>query len=45
MCRLMAPLTPFFTEYMYQFLRTYHPDFSNADAAENAVGHAVRPAA
>ena len=41
MACLMAPLTPFFTEYMYQHLRTFHPDFANADAAENAMGRAA----
>ncbi|EQC39640.1 isoleucyl-tRNA synthetase [Saprolegnia diclina VS20] len=25
LCKLMAPFTPFFTEYMYQFLKLYHP--------------------
>ncbi|RHY02101.1 hypothetical protein DYB36_005671 [Aphanomyces astaci] len=25
LCKLMAPFTPFLTEYMYQFLKLYHP--------------------
>ena len=45
MCGLMAPLTPFFTEFIYQHLRVYHPDYTNADAAEDAVGRAVSAAA
>ena len=25
LCRVMAPFTPFFTEYLYQNLRRIHP--------------------
>lgn len=38
--RLMAPFTPFFTEYLYQRLRQLHPDCDNVDAAPDAVGRA-----
>ena len=39
--RVMAPFTPFFTENLYQGLRTLHPDVNNAAAAEDAVGRAL----
>ncbi|DBA03205.1 TPA: hypothetical protein N0F65_003925 [Lagenidium giganteum] len=29
LAKLMAPFTPFFSEYMYQFLRQFHPDVVN----------------
>jgi isoleucyl-tRNA synthetase len=36
---LMAPFTPFFAEYMYQFLRQFHPNFvQNTDLPEDADG-------
>ncbi|CAM9647794.1 unnamed protein product, partial [Discosporangium mesarthrocarpum] len=37
---LMAPLTPFFTEYTYQHLRKCHPNYNNPDVAEDAMGRA-----
>jgi isoleucyl-tRNA synthetase len=37
---LMAPLTPFFTEWMYQRLRLMHPDVKSATAAVDAIGRA-----
>ncbi|TMW55138.1 hypothetical protein Poli38472_013900 [Pythium oligandrum] len=38
--KLMAPFTPFFAEYMYQFLRQFHPNVVNnvAGLAEDADG-------
>ncbi|CAI5735104.1 unnamed protein product [Hyaloperonospora brassicae] len=39
--KIMAPFTPFFTEYMYQFLRQFHPnavDGGRTDLAEDADG-------
>lgn len=38
--KLMAPFTPFFAEYMYQFLRQFHPSVVNkvAGLAEDADG-------
>ncbi|UIZ24324.1 hypothetical protein KXD40_008443 [Peronospora effusa] len=41
LAKLMAPFTPFFTEYMYQFLRQFHPNVVNGagkDLAEDADG-------
>ncbi|CAH0517604.1 unnamed protein product [Peronospora belbahrii] len=46
LAKLMAPFTPFFTEYMYQFLRQFHPNVVNGadkDLAEDADG--VSPSA
>mmetsp|Transcript_24348 Transcript_24348/g.35710 ORF Transcript_24348/g.35710 Transcript_24348/m.35710 type:complete len:1186 (+) Transcript_24348:56-3613(+) len=31
MTQIMAPFTPFFTEYLYQHLRKYHPNFNTTD--------------
>lgn len=38
---LMAPITPFFSEYTYRHLRQCHPDKDNADVAEDAPGRAT----
>ncbi|KAJ0396637.1 hypothetical protein ATCC90586_002025 [Pythium insidiosum] len=40
LCKLMAPFTPFFSEYMYQFLRQFHPNVVNqvSGLAEDADG-------
>ncbi|RLN63214.1 hypothetical protein BBJ29_005781 [Phytophthora kernoviae] len=41
LAKIMAPFTPFFTEYMYQFLRQFHPNVVNGagkDLAEDADG-------
>ena len=38
---LMAPITPFFSEYTYRHLRECHPDKGNEDAKEDAVGRAT----
>ncbi|CEG41858.1 isoleucine-trna ligase [Plasmopara halstedii] len=41
LAKLMAPFTPFFTEYMYQFLRQFHPNVvtsSGQDFAEDVDG-------
>ena len=27
MCQIMAPFTPFFTEYIYQYIRKLHPSY------------------
>ena len=37
---LMAPLTPFFTEYLYQHIRKLHPNYNNTDSnvPKDAVG-------
>jgi isoleucyl-tRNA synthetase len=40
LCRLMAPFTPFFTEYMYQHLRTLHPASRDPAAHPTDVGAA-----
>ncbi|CAM9890026.1 unnamed protein product [Pylaiella littoralis] len=37
---LMAPITPFFSEYTYQHLRECHPNKGSEDVAEDAVGRA-----
>ncbi len=37
---LMAPFTPFFTEWMYQRLRLMHPDLQNEAVAVDAIGRA-----
>lgn len=37
---LMAPITPFFSEYTYQHLRDCHPNRDNNDVAEDAIGRA-----
>lgn len=42
MVRLMAPVTPFLTEYMYQHLRNFHPGRNSTAEPETAVGRAVR---
>ena len=34
LCRIMAPFTPFFTEYLYQNLRRIHP------VASDSLSHA-----
>lgn len=33
MCQIMAPFTPFFTEYLYSQLRVLHPLYDNQDPA------------
>lgn len=40
LAKLMAPFTPFFSEYMYQFLRQFHPSVVNSVAGlpEDADG-------
>jgi len=38
---LMAPLTPFFTETLYQQLRTFQPAYNDPAAAEDAMGKAA----
>lgn len=40
LAKLMAPFTPFFAEYMYQFLRQFHPNVVNkvTGLAEDADG-------
>eukprot|EP00753_Platysulcus_tardus_P021997 PLAT9190.2.p1 GENE.PLAT9190.2~~PLAT9190.2.p1 ORF type:complete len:1240 (-),score=809.65 PLAT9190.2:93-3773(-) len=38
---LMAPFTPFFTEFLYQHLRSLHPAVNDESAAEDAVGRAA----
>jgi len=38
MALLMAPLTPFFTEYLYQHLRKFQPGYTDQGAAEDAMG-------
>lgn len=40
LARLMAPMTPFLTEFFYQHLREYHPASRDASAAPDAVGAA-----
>lgn len=37
---IMAPFTPFFSEFLYQHLRKLHPDLNNASAAVDAFGKA-----
>lgn len=37
---LMAPITPFFSEYTYRHLRECHPDKDNENVAEDAKGRA-----
>lgn len=37
---LMAPITPFFSEYTYRHLRECHPNKDNKNVAEDAVGRA-----
>lgn len=37
---IMAPFTPFFTEYIYQNLRKVHPDFNNSNAPIDSFGRA-----
>lgn len=41
--RLMAPVTPFFAEYLYQNLRKYHPSLNDEDAAPDAIGKRCAP--
>lgn len=40
---IMAPFTPFFSEYLYQHLRKYHPNYNNPDEsiAVDSVGKGV----
>ncbi|KAF0683465.1 Aste57867_24499 [Aphanomyces stellatus] len=41
LCKLMAPFTPFLTEYMYQFLKLYHPKshtITSPNTPEDAEG-------
>lgn len=40
LCRLMAPFTPFFTEYLYQNLRRIHPNYNNTEVPVDAIGRA-----
>ena len=40
LCRLMAPFTPFFTEYLYQNLRRIHPNYQNPNVAIDDIGRA-----
>lgn len=37
---IMAPFTPFFTEYLYQQLRKFHPNFKSETAAIDDFGKA-----
>lgn len=37
---LMAPITPFFSEYTYLHLRECHPNKDSEDVAEDAMGRA-----
>lgn len=37
---LMAPFTPFFSEYTYLSLRKCHPNRENTSVAEDAFGRA-----
>lgn len=37
---LMAPITPFFSEYTYSRLRECHPNKDNTSVAEDAPGRA-----
>lgn len=37
---LMAPITPFFSEYTYRHLRECHPNKEKKDVAEDAPGRA-----
>lgn len=37
---LMAPITPFFSEYTYRHLRECHPDKDRTGVAEDAPGRA-----
>lgn len=41
MAVLMAPITPFFSEYTYQSLRLCHPNKDDASVPEDAVGRAT----
>jgi len=41
LCLLMAPLTPFFAETLYQHLRPFRPEAADAGAAEDAPGKAA----
>jgi isoleucyl-tRNA synthetase len=41
MTQIMCPFTPFFTEYLYQHLRKYHPNYEKLDdgsVPDDAVG-------
>ena len=38
MTQLMAPFTPFFTEYLYRELRTIHPNFNDESLPVDVVG-------
>ncbi|CAK4076019.1 unnamed protein product [Aphanomyces euteiches] len=43
LCKLMAPFTPFLTEYMYQFLKLYHPksqEITSPNTPEDSEGTA-----
>mmetsp|Transcript_12904 Transcript_12904/g.16973 ORF Transcript_12904/g.16973 Transcript_12904/m.16973 type:complete len:1170 (+) Transcript_12904:115-3624(+) len=40
LCLLMAPLTPFFTETIYQHLRKLQPAYNDVNAKEDDVGRA-----
>lgn len=37
---LMAPITPFFSEYTYRHLRECHPNKGDDSVAEDAMGRA-----
>lgn len=41
LAKLMAPFTPFFAEYMYQFLRQYHPAVVANESAGNVVSRVL----
>lgn len=41
MAVLMAPITPFFSEYTYLSLRRCHPDKDNEAVAVDAMGRAL----
>ena len=37
MCQIMAPFTPFFTEYIYQYIRKLHPSYQKTDDTTVAI--------
>jgi isoleucyl-tRNA synthetase len=37
MCQIMAPFTPFFTEYIYQYIRKLHPSYQKTDDTTIAI--------
>lgn len=41
MAVIMAPFTPFFSEYLYQQLRKLHPNYNDPSAAVDAFGKAA----